>query len=590
MKLPVSDISWIIDALPFAVFAKDSQHRWIYGNKAFGELVGRENFVGLDDSAIFEAAQVEVFWTEDKKVFAGEESLNEEQIGENKFALTKKVPLDFPDGTTGLLGIIIDSVEIKSQDAAAPSGTPSLLQYADSRASALQDRLHIALQEKELAMRIAQTDAATGLRNRFGFEADVAEQIEKYETHGEPFSVALVDLDHFKRINDRFGHAAGDTVLKVVGKRLKKLPGVVSVARMGGDEFAIIRERLPRIDVPYLRETTEQARQFVFRPIFSKGREIQLSGSVGVCIYPRDASEKSDLMHCADLALFTAKRKGRASSEIFDSQIRQHADRRRRIEEMIGPAVAEGLIRPVYQPILCSKSRRAIGVEVLSRWEDEELGVIGPDEFVAVAAEIGFISRLDAMVLDTSLREAGPWLKQGLIDFVSLNISPADIVTKGFATDLITRVKATGVDPSQISLEILESSIVEDIDSAGRNLNRLREAGMKIALDDYGTGFSNLRALLDLPLDKLKIDKSLITGIDESDRMLDLVISIVQFARALDLAIVAEGVETDTQSAFVEGAGCPQMQGYFIARPMPREAAEAWLNSQTETSRKADAA
>ncbi|MGB3625750.1 MAG: PAS domain-containing protein, partial [Henriciella sp.] len=190
MKQPVGDIAWMLDALPYAIFAKDSQHRWVYGNKAFSQLLGREEFVGYDDRAVFDQAQVEEFWREDDKVFAGEESLNEEQIGENTFALTKKVPLYFPDGTTGLLGIIIDSIQVGASGQADCGLMPSLLEYADRRSTELQHRLSDALKAKEVALKIAETDAATGLRNRFGYEVDIAQHIEQYASDAKPFSVA----------------------------------------------------------------------------------------------------------------------------------------------------------------------------------------------------------------------------------------------------------------------------------------------------------------------------------------------------------------------------------------------------------------
>lgn len=572
----------IFDALPYPVFAKDNKHRWIYGNQAFSDLLGRDDFIGLDDSAIFSPEQVEVFWAEDERVLMGLESLNEEQIGEDMFALTKKVPLTFPDGSAGLVGIIIDAIKMP-EGATGEDFEPSLLDYANSRADMLQKRLNEAVAEKEKAVYLAQTDLATGLLNRVGFDAHLQKQIGYAEETGERFGMALIDIDHFKRVNDQFGHAAGDIVVNVIAKRLAKVPGVVGLARMAGDEFALISSPV-NVDTETLRTRIDKVCKYVFRPVSVGDNQIALSGSAGVCFYPDHGDSAASLMNCADHALLAAKHGGRNQARIFDEGIQQQWRRRRQIEDKLPIALEERQIVPHYQPILSSTERAPLGVEVLARWNDAELGHIGPDEFIPIASELGLLSRLDRIVLDQAIKDSRPWIERGDIDFISVNVSPIDIVSRGYATDLLKRMRASAFEPSNLHLEILESAIVEDVDSARRNLERLREAGIQIALDDYGTGFSNLRALLDMPLDKLKIDKSLVAGIDYDDKVLDLVISIVQFGRSLELDLVAEGVETAAQSAFIEGAGCPQMQGYFFARAMPAHDAGVWLTAQRTTS------
>ena len=571
------DLSEILDTVPYAVFIKDSQHRWVYGNAAFRELIG-DDFLGKDDRDLFGEEQVQVFWREDARVFAGEESLNEEEIGENRFAITKKVPFKLPDGTTGLLGIIIDYIATSSGE--LDKKVPAVdLGGFEPQMTALKRRLEEALREKNLAIEVAYTDAATGLRNRHGLEADLARQIAVADQTGRPFALALLDLDNFKRINDRFGHAAGDEVLKVIGRRLKEIPSVISVGRIGGDEFAIITEKIDQTDEAR-NERLERLRQIIFRPIFAGDRELQISGSAGVCIYPADASTGSELLSRADMALFSAKRSDQFSAKIFDSATLVAYQRRIQIEEKLPEAIRNGDIVPVYQPIVSSTTRRAVGVEVLARWHNEDLGLVSPDEFISTATDIGVIGKLDRAIFSQAMRDTRAWLENGQIDFVSLNASPMDVVSPGYAADFLRRLKEAGISPDHICLEILESSIVEDVSSARRNLGKLRDAGVEIALDDYGTGYSNLRALLDMPLDKLKIDKSLVWGIEKDDKVLDLVISLVQLGRALELTTVAEGVETNAQSAFIEGAGCPELQGYLFCKPQSRAALDEWFATQ----------
>lgn len=585
--IPVYDLSAIFDALPYPVFVKDSQHRWIYGNSAFEALMDGADFIGKTDKDLFPPEQVEVFWAEDNRVFAGEDSLNEEQIGDDLFALTRKTRLTLEDGTFGLVGILIASVtRIETLESAQANFEErleesrrcldELRQLSEQTQTALQVRLKVAEASHAAAIIASHTDVATGLRNRLGFEVDLARAIEDSHVGSRKLCVCFLDLDRFKHINDRYGHAVGDIVLKVIGKRLLKLPRITSVGRLGGDEFAILVDHtdIPRDELDY---ECDRSRQFVFREIYENGKRIKISGSMGLSIFLEDAYGAEELKRNADMALMTAKRNGKGCTRIFDAEIHTKVRRRRSIEDALPLAIAQHDFTPVYQPIICGKMRAIKGVEVLARWDHPDLGAVSPTEFIEVAHDAGLVSDIDTAIRATAFDEVRGWLSAGVIEFVSVNVSPSDIVSSDFSHRFLTQLKNLDVPANRICLEVIESAIINDLNAARRNLRLLSDAGVCIALDDYGTGFSNLRALLDLPLNKLKIDRSLIKDIGTDERMIDLLVSIMQLAATLGVDVVAEGIETEVQAAFIEGAGCHLMQGYLFSRPLKYGQMQAYL-------------
>lgn len=585
--IQIDQLTQILDALPYPVFVKNAQHQWIYGNAAFEALIGPVDYIGKDDRAFFPPEQVKAFRTADRRVFAGEEVVKEEEIGSNLFALTRKVPLMLPDGSTGLVGIILASVRPNAHpsDGGTPDDTMSLASRdhlkqlnasLSKRALELESSLTIAELKQQAAMEVAHTDTTTGLKNRLGFEDKLAATIREAEETGRRFGVAFIDVDRFKQINDRFGHAAGDLVLKTIGKRLYELPDVFAVARWGGDEFALLTE-LPNIGQNALVQGFEEAHTYTFRPIKSDHGRIDISGSVGIAVYPQDTTHPGDLMRYADMALMVAKRQGRGKVLSFDAKINNALSRRMQIIRDLPGAISNNEVRPFYQPIICAKTRAIQGVEALARWTHKDLGPINPEEMFEIAHGCGLATQLDARLHEAACRDVRPWLNTGAIKYLSLNISPMDIVSIDFADRFLAELARTKTDPKTICLEIVESAFVDNLDTARRNLDRLHKAGVMIALDDYGTGFSNLRALLELPLDKLKIDKSLIQSIGSSYKIADLMTSIMQLAGTLDVKIVAEGIETKLQSAFVTSAGCDLMQGYMFSRPLSFDAMDRWL-------------
>ena len=287
--IAVSLFKSVLDALPYPVFIKNSKHEWVYGNPEFAKLINRDDFLGKTDSDIFPENQVEAFWREDNAVLKGEQSLNEEEVGEGNYALTHKLPIQLEDGEHGLIAIVLAMVSgddltsnVRNRYEKRLRETAKLVEQLKSELTTKNAALKQKLMHRELeltrAIEIAHTDTATGLRNRLGFEQDLADAVQAYEDSGKVFGLALLDIDHFKRINDRFGHDMGDKVLQTVGQRLRKLPHIRSVARIGGDEFAIITDR-PSIKIRDRQADLEQAQAYVFRPLVDGSSVVNLSGS-----------------------------------------------------------------------------------------------------------------------------------------------------------------------------------------------------------------------------------------------------------------------------------------------------------------------
>lgn len=421
---------------------------------------------------------------------------------------------------------------------------------------------------------LAHTDPVTGLKNRFGLDADLAAALATADTQNSPLALILFDLDHFKGINDRFGHDAGDAVLKVVGKRLSHLPAILSIARIGGDEFAVVVDASYWSDFDDLEAVsrdTEEAMRYVYRRVNHMGRDLHIGGSAGMSRYPVDASTKTEMIHHADAALLDAKRNGRGRLVIYNSRIDERMRRNRQLEKALPVFERSGELEVVFQPIVEMKDGQMAGAEVLARWRHNSLGPVSPIEFLSVARESGFGAAIEEEIRATAFQQAASLLSSGQLCSLSLNTSPLDVSTRGFAERWLQQMENYRIDPSQIWLEVTESDRVEDIGLARKNLEELHAHGVRVALDDYGAGYSNIRTLLDLPIDRLKVDRSIVKDLCEQSQLQSVLVSIVQLARAIGAEVVAEGVETEGQLALVRAAGCGFVQGHYFARALSKQ-------------------
>lgn len=469
------------------------------------------------------------------------------------------------------------------------SGRPSTHKLADGRWFQAQGRKastgHIvevltdisSVKEAEAKVRRqVRIDPLTGIFNRIGLESELQAAISNHKRDDRKFGLAFLDVDHFKQVNDRFGHDAGDTILRVIARRLSKLSYIRAVARTGGDEFAIIID-MADLEKVALGEVAEKARQYVFQPISYQNKPIAISGSVGCATFPEDGGDSEFLKRAADMALLVAKRDGRARVQIVNDAIQSASKRRMLIETSLQSAIEQRQMEAAYQPIVTASDHSIKGMEVLARWQHPEIGPIPPAEFIPIAQDCGLLADLDKMMMERACTEARSWLESGAIDCLSLNASPREIISPGFATGFLATLHKQKISPDKICLEILESSIVADFRAARRNLLRLSKAGVKIAIDDFGTGFSNLQNTLELPIDGLKLDRSMIQNRTQNSLLAETVRGLAATCREFGIYTVAEGIEAEKDLAFAEEIGCQLLQGYMIAKPMLFKDADAFI-------------
>ncbi|MFZ5719880.1 MAG: putative bifunctional diguanylate cyclase/phosphodiesterase [Pseudomonadota bacterium] len=426
--------------------------------------------------------------------------------------------------------------------------------------------------ERAMTLRLAQTDSLTGLVNRGAFTSGLCERLEVARGTRETVALFVIDLDRFKNLNDSLGHHAGDLLLAELGKRLRDdaAPGEL-VARLGGDEFALVTND------PDIAGRAERLVAALGQQQMIYGRAVAPGGSVGVAVFPHDAGDATDLQRYADMALYLAKSGGGRRWRRFDSELRAESERRRTLEDELRRAIPAGEIEPWFQPIVDAMTGRLVGVEVLARWRHPEQGLLSPAAFVPIAEELGIIRTIDEAVFEAACARAAPWVAEGLIEVLSCNVSPRDLLDPGFSRKLIGRLAQTDLPATALTVEITETFLLQDLALSRRHIERLAARGINVALDDFGTGYSNLRALMHLPIQTVKLDRSLIDDVGRDPRVSKLVASLLHAARSLGVRITAEGVEHEAQALFLRSAGCDRMQGYFFARPMPGDEMETLL-------------
>ena len=405
-------------------------------------------------------------------------------------------------------------------------------------------------------------DDLTGLSNRATFYRAFGQMLAGPDA-SRVFTLVLIDLDHFKEINDGHGHHAGDIVLAEVGRRLRRVCGPEAhVARLGGDEFAAI---LPGGSASHVFAACSLIAEDIARPIMVDGKVVHVGASIGFLEVDGPGGDRDDLMRRADRALYAAKEQGRGLAVAYDAEMGRDVAQRRFFERELRGAVLTGEIDVHLQPILTADGTRLLGMEALARWNHSYRGAIMPGEFIRLAEETGLIHQLGQIVLQRACRAAVLW--PGL--FVSVNVSPVQMRRPDFPDQVRAVLIETGLDPRRLVLEITENVMIDDPDKALAALRSLRGFGVQIALDDFGTGFSSLSYLRKFPIDKLKVDRSFVLDLDKGAEAATILHCVINLGRALGLKVIAEGIETDAHARFLRSAGCHEMQGYLFGRPLP---------------------
>jgi diguanylate cyclase (GGDEF)-like protein len=416
---------------------------------------------------------------------------------------------------------------------------------------------------------LAYVDPVTGLHNRRAAKEQLQACIARQARTGQGFGVVLLDLDDFSTINDSLGHAAGDEVLRTLARRLSEtLKAGNQAFRFGGDEFIVV------FDTDGTPEPSRQAGAAAQLALSSSvqagGFEIQVRGSAGIAEFPRDAKTESELLGAADAAMYSAKHAGKNAVAVYDEQMTDASRERLRIESELSRALANREFTLVYQPIIDMANRGMVGVEALVRWQHPQRGLIGPATFIPIAESSGLIVELGRHVLELATRQIASWEAEGFGDFyVAVNASARQL-RDGLLLEQVSRaLQSSGADPSRLEIEITEHSLVDDHDVAVRTLVSLRSLGVRVAIDDFGTGLSSLAYLRRLPIDKLKIDRGFVRELPGNESDAAIVTAITSMAHALGLRVVAEGIETAAQRAFLAALRVDFGQGYLFGRPMP---------------------
>ncbi|MBA2934102.1 EAL domain-containing protein [Sphingomonas sp. CGMCC 1.13654] len=437
------------------------------------------------------------------------------------------------------------------------------------------NRMSAGIVERENRIaHLAFHDTLTGLPNRVLFRQQLDAALGRAVRLGEQVAVLCLDLDGFKIVNDSFGHPTGDALLRVVGEIVSARATDGIVARLSGDEFAIV---LPRFEGDRPRALAQSIIDAFREPVMVSGHSILTGCSIGIAVAPGDGDDPSGLLKNADLALYRAKQDGRGVFRFFEPGLDAAARRRRQIELDLREALHKGQFRLDYQPIFDLKADRICGFEALMRWDHPTRGLVSPVEFIPVAEESGLIVAMGEWALHEACREAQRWPEDMRI---AVNVSAIQFRNSGFANIVVQALSRSGLDPRRLEIEITESVFLEGSGPTLDLLHRLRALGIRIALDDFGTGYSSLSYLRSFPFDKIKIDRSFVAPIAGDASAAAIVRAIVDLAGAFHMETTAEGVEDPEQLAALRSQGCSSIQGYLFSRPLTVEGVRKLLQDQ----------
>ena len=437
--------------------------------------------------------------------------------------------------------------------------------------------------------RMAYFDTLTELPNRQFFKEHLQHMIALAQRQKMKLGVLFLDLDGFKRINDTLGHHLGDLVLQATGERLLKsirasdalirmdtTQDDISIARLGGDEFTMLLSTIERNEDA--ATVAERVRISLSQSITFGNHEIYTTTSIGIAIYPDDGKTAEKLLKNADLAMYYAKRAGGNKYQYFSAKMSETALRRLNLENHLRKAIELDELELHYQPQLDIVTGQFSGLEALIRWDCQELGRLFPAEFIPLAEETGLIIDIGEWVLRTACNQAKNWRDQGIpLSHMAVNVSAIQFLHKGFSKLVAAILAETGLEPDVLELELTESVLINDEDIVLDVLRSLKHLGVQLAIDDFGTGYSSLSRLKNFPIDRLKIDQSFVSNMEQNSDNAAIVVAVIAMAEAMKMRVIAEGVETDSQLDFLTNSRCNEAQGYLLSKPLSSAQAEEFL-------------
>jgi len=536
------------------VWLKNAEGNYLFCNQRFEQFIGKteDQIVGKSDYDIVDRQLADFFHENDRQALEAENPcVNEEEVtyasdGHKEVLEIIKLPMYMRNG--GLIGVLAIGRDITERK-----------------------------RQEEAILHQAHYDTLTNLPNRW-LAVDRLEQILK-EAWRDSTQVAVLflDLDDFKKVNDSLGHEVGDQLLIQCGQRLGTvLRDTDTIGRLGGDEFIVLLDGLK--DGRLAQQVADNLLSLFSRPFNVEGRQLTITASIGIALYPADGSSTSELLRNSDAAMYHAKHKGRNNCSFFTEQMNLQVAKRMAIEEQLHGAMERGEFAVHYQPQIELSTGRVVGAEALLRWHNPTMVSISPAEFIPITEQTGLIVPLGEFVLSEALSACKQWRHEFNSQFrIAVNLSPRQVRDTVLVSYLQTLLEKLGVGGEVLELEITEGVLMSGQANVEACLRDLIGLGISIAMDDFGTGYSSLSYLRSYPFHTLKIDRSFITDIsvDESDRQ--LIRAAISMARALSMEVVAEGIETDEQLNYLQELGCDYGQGYLISKPLTEEALTRYL-------------
>jgi diguanylate cyclase (GGDEF)-like protein/PAS domain S-box-containing protein len=440
---------------------------------------------------------------------------------------------------------------------------------------------------KESIERLARVDSLTQLANRHAFDEQARAELARAHAQGRRCALLFIDLDNFRLLNNGYGHRAGDEVLRTVAVRLQReIPEPRLLGRRGGDELVALVG-----SVQERESTIELARRLIgaiSAPMRVLGLDLVVTPAIGISFFPQDGLDLEALVNAADAAMYEAKEGGRATYALYTPAVARRVDLRLRLEQRLRKAIESREFMLYFQPTVSLTDGRIVSAEVLVRWTDAEVGEVSPAEFIPIAEESGLVVGLGEWVLREACKARQAWRRMGLqIPTLAVNIAGVHLRQPGYVENLLATLDEHGVAPGEVEIEVTETGLLDTSATVRENLMQLRQAGVRLALDDFGVGFSSLAHLRDLPIHRLKIDRSFTVECMRDARTLTIVKAVIEMARALGIKVTAEGVETQEQQDWMRQLGCESAQGYLFSRPLtPEEFVQIYVEQRDTGQRR----